>query len=497
MLLIVGGVLAFVYLHRKPSLAPANGRVISDLQNRISRNSLWRENPGLGDPVIIERNGVIYGGFTCKHRQEDISRDFPARSYVSTEGNIVVEQVKELYEGRGYRDTSILCTSKQITVNDADSLRQLHPDSWPYRYDPPYFIDDTNTVYYASFLDQNTGVEETPDLTVVPDADAQSFAISAGSFATSTAAVYREGRVVQGADPKTFIAIGHYFKDKNGVYTSVTGTTGGVLVLAPLRAEYPDGALAPPLDGETFVLERFLRNRGTIFEDGQTRYILFDSEYPLPDRLVALYPADADSFHFLAVSYPPIEGARYDAEDDCTSPYAVDGRHVYADMRFISGADPKSFTLLDQYATRSGAKSTCTLHYARDTRAVYFDGKVVSGADPTSFHPIPFDQAGGNAPYGTDGRTVYYEAEPLPGADPKTFQILWYKGYEGCGAGEYAKDANRVYFKAALVPGADAASFTAPRETDGHFGKDVRGYYDGTTFIGTKFDPKKLECSYG
>ncbi len=486
---IGAGVLAVVSGRDTPPVEGGD-RIVSDLIHRLSRSTL-----DFDQLVIVEKDHQIYAGYACNHRQEDIPRGTPSRSFIAADGSLVVENGEE-----GFRDTSALCNERLLEVQDPNSLRQMHKDKWPLRYDPPYFIDDSNTVYYADFP-INTQERPAFSFHIVPGADAETFIVDdSAQFAKDAHAVYINGRVVNGADPATLrcartsvvcaytSADSFLLQDKHGVYGSATTTPAGTWRLVLVAAVYPDGLPAPALDGATFVAD------GNDLKDKQTRYVRAGKGFQA--AFVAIYPSDTASFHFLNVAYPPHDG--WDAgHNDCTSPYAIDSRHVYCSMHFIS-ADPKSFKLLDEYAAPSSAKWECVLHYARDSQAVYFDGEKLSGADPESFHPIPFpDQKGGREQYGTDGRTVYYGATPLVGADPKTFQILWYQVYEGCGAGEYAKDATHVYFKSMPVPGADAASFTALRETDGRFGKDARGYYDGTTFIGKAVDPSKLECSYG
>ncbi|MDO8572139.1 MAG: DKNYY domain-containing protein [bacterium] len=172
-----------------------------------------------------------------------------------------------------------------------------------------------------------------------------------------------------------------------------------------------------------------------------------------------------------------------------TSAYEIDDTHVYYNKNLIS-ADPDTIEILK--GSLKSMKGDISYLYARDATAVYYAGKPLSGVISATFQPI--ENGSGIHNYGTDGKTVYFGYESIPGADPKTFKILWQTIYEGCGETYYSKDSAHVYLNTTIVPNANPETFES---LINGFGKDMRGYYKGATYIRPTIDLKELVCNYG
>lgn len=174
--------------------------------------------------------------------------------------------------------------------------------------------------------------------------------------------------------------------------------------------------------------------------------------------------------------------------------YATDGVDVYYQDVPVSGADARSFELID---AGSG--------YAADDYAVYYGGKRLSGADPDTFQTLD----GG---FSKDAQHVYQGSELISTADAATFRTFQGTGiakafvadathvytvtgtlipdanpqtftYLGNG---YGKDAERVYYvygengEGGVVQGADPATFVLGTDRDTYDGKDKNyKYYQG------------------
>ena len=164
--------------------------------------------------------------------------------------------------------------------------------------------------------------------------------------------------------------------------------------------------------------------------------------------------------------------------------YAKDARRVYDGTDILVGADSQSFSMV---ASNLGAKNRVT--FAKDKAHVFYDGgwgqnvpSIIVGADPNTFLTLDdYSYFGGYArdahavyfgdkrvqgadpksfqsmaPYGKDKRAVYVGGARIRGADPRTFMFLWSENAEGVG---YAKDAHGVYYGLDRIPGADPATF--------------------------------------
>lgn len=184
----------------------------------------------------------------------------------------------------------------------------------------------------------------------------------------------------------------------------------------------------------------------------------------------------------------------FDRYGNPVSGYEVNNLHAYYNKKLI-GADPITLEVIK--GSLKEMHGYVKYDYAKDANTVYYAGNPLPGAFPATFRPI--ENSSGSHSYGIDGKTVYSGFDPIPSADPKTFKILWQTIWEGCPYTHYSKDATRVYvstttLKAFVVPYADPATFES---LVNGFGKDKRGYYEGTTYLGPTIDLNNFNCGVG
>lgn len=96
--------------------------------------------------------------------------------------------------------------------------------------------------------------------------------------------------------------------------------------------------------------------------------------------------------------------------------YGKTSKKVYRAESVIEGADPATFTIIDD-------------SYSKDSNNVYYGTKSITAADPESFVLLEED-------YAKDAHHVYYFKDIVEGADPETFSIV---------DTSYSKDAHAVY----------------------------------------------------
>ena len=106
--------------------------------------------------------------------------------------------------------------------------------------------------------------------------------------------------------------------------------------------------------------------------------------------------------------------------------YVLDGNFFQIGGTEIEGADPDSFSVIDQ-------------SYAKDINNIYYDGKPVAGANPNSValvtSELPEDSA--NSGYLISDGKVFCYGEIIEGADPTSFSYL---------LGSYAMDKDYLYY---------------------------------------------------
>lgn len=147
--------------------------------------------------------------------------------------------------------------------------------------------------------------------------------------------------------------------------------------------------------------------------------------------------------------------------------YATDGAHVYQYDEVIPGADPDSFTPLDEY-------------YAVDRSSVYYEGRMILGADPSTFEIL------GDGSYAKDAESGFYDGRKIS-SDATAFMMP--------GNYLYAVDSTRVYFNGHIMLDADPATFTVPDPNDYYALDSANVYYEGAIIEGA--DVKTFEVELG
>lgn len=212
------------------------------------------------------------------------------------------------------------------------------------------------------------------------------------------------------------------------------------------------------------------------------------------------------------------------------SNYKKDDNYVYYGTDIVSGADSKTFSIINN-------------EFAKDKNHVYSKGKVLEDSDSSTFviDPIPHDKfnvyllltcvdnqwaqcyriVNGADPatfkvigygFGKDKSHIFYYTETVPEADTTTFTIheggkygytygydknyIFVAGYDRVGVikekcdnldrigGYYLKCDNKVYYVDKLLSGADANTFV-PVGVTADYAKDSKTvYFDGEIVAG-------------
>ena len=208
--------------------------------------------------------------------------------------------------------------------------------------------------------------------------------------------------------------------------------------------------------------------------DSQVRYVMEDRATQPATRLERVVRgADPKSFQVLrqpAQAPGPCANQR--------SEYGRDQRHVFYQWKVIPGADPETYTFLDQ-------------HYARDKTAIYshakrlstrldhfqlLDGGYASDGQRHFYQDVVikgpgFELLGGarqaGRGYARTRDAVYHKGQLIRHADARTFEL--YKPEVGI-----TRDQHAVYFDDRVIRGADPATF---EQVHGYTFKDGRGVY--------------------
>jgi DKNYY family len=277
---------------------------------------------------------------------------------------------------------------------------------------------------------------------MIPDANPVTFTVISDHvvfYAKDSAHVFAGSVALAGADPKTFTLISTSYKPYGKDATHV----------------YLQEKTIPGADPATFTLigiRDYAKDSKHVFMG------LLDLPNADPATFVVLqggFAKDARQVYFGAFLFADADSQSFSItafNDDAKNPtvFAKDKAHVFYQggwasvlPSIIPGADPRTFVTLDHHGYGGG--------YARDAHTVYWGDTAVQDADPKTFQSM--------APYGKDHRTVYLEGKQIAGADPATF-VFVLDTSTGSGSG-YAKDAHTVYYEWDRIPGADPATFAA------------------------------------
>jgi len=137
------------------------------------------------------------------------------------------------------------------------------------------------------------------------------------------------------------------------------------------------------------------------------------------------------------------------------------------------------------YSVRGGALFG---NYAIDKNSVYWNSSIITGADPKTFSVI-LDGLGHITGYAKDARHIYVDDNVLPNADVSSFALIE-DGNGSLSAGYlgWAKDKNDIYSGMQVVTNADVATFVSINDSSGNwtgYAKDKSHVYTSNFIQGT------------
>jgi len=259
------------------------------------------------------------------YRDEIIEGANPA-TFVAPEKNSSLD----IMIGLAHDDHDYYCGTYPLHVADMSSFRQID-DSWA--------VDSLN-VYYI-------GLEAEIGKDIVPIGDYRSFRVLKDSYAADSKNVYYKNRIIEGADPKTFVVLdggNDYGQDKNRVYCQDRATS--IRNLDALKHRNIDNGLH-----ETF------------HTDGKTVY---NSE------LMAM-PVGTDFATIHRVE-------RY-------RDWYADKNRVYYENRLLPEASPQTFRIFPSHYVSEDyvSNNNKSANYSYDGNRVYYRDSLMLGVDVASF----------------------------------------------------------------------------------------------------------------
>jgi len=162
--------------------------------------------------------------------------------------------------------------------------------------------------------------------------------------------------------------------------------------------------------------------------------------------------------------------------------FSTDNENVYFNNQKITGADPKTFNLIQSWGTYSKDRNNVYYDFwdtrlevvvyekvdwvdpksfvyltgeypflMKDNLQIYVHWKAIRWVDLTSFKYLWWEL---NA-YSKDKNNIYINDHILKNADISTFEIIW-SNWHG---GDYTKDKNNVYFNGEIIKWAVSKTF--------------------------------------
>lgn len=122
------------------------------------------------------------------------------------------------------------------------------------------------------------------------------------------------------------------------------------------------------------------------------------------------------------------------------SNYKKDENYVYFGTDIVVGADPKSFSIIDE-------------QFSKDKNHIYYEGDVLEDSDSSTFvvGEIPKDKSNVYLLLTCEDNQWDQCYQKVVGADPATFEPVKYGFY---------KDKSHIFYNTQLVPEADVNTFT-------------------------------------
>ena len=309
----------------------------------------------------------------------------------------------------------------------------------------------------------------------VVDADPASFEDLGNGYARDDQKAFLEGKIIKGADGKTFKCLQKpYAVDASHVFHLRTMMTGadpksfiihGQYLTEDKNDYFWQGDPIHVADKKTFVIIGDKDNEFTQWaKDKYNAYYMGEQPVPL---------ADYDSFHVIR----EIDGSGLQGS------YAADKYRVYCKDHIVEGADPETFTEVnenvgqDKYRVYLLWEATDVKDYSQlsEISGFYSDGShiytlefvMLEDADSRTFRQLG-SQWYGNGSWYVDKDHVWWrephvvEVKEVKEADAATFQLVQvYNHSDGTTdtSESFAKDKSHVFYRGSVIPDADPATF--------------------------------------
>ncbi len=321
------------------------------------------------------------------------------------------------------------------------------------------------------------------------------------SYSKDVNHVYYWYEILEGADPASFRALNEYYSaDMRHVWyndETIEGANPATFV-APDKSESLYFSFALAHDDHDYYCRSHplhVADMGSVKKVGN--YWAIDSQnvyYLGIDAKIGKYKTPIGDYStFRELSYR----------------YAADAKCVYYENKLVEGADPGSFSVLEDEQDY-GKDKNCVYYQARGTSirdlntlrhknmkdglrdAFHTDGTTVynpklmpmpAGCDFSTIHRVERYRD-----WYADKNQVYYENRLLPKANPQTFRVfqLHYVSEDHVSTNnkdhDYSHDGDRVYYRDSLILGADIASFICGYDfvDSCSFAFDKNRYYQGS-----------------
>lgn len=308
----------------------------------------------------------------------------------------------------------------------------------------------------------------------VVDADPSTFEDLGNGYARDDQKAFLEGRIIEGADGKTFKCLKKPFAvDANHVFIldvmidadPKSFRIHGQYLTEDKNDYFWRGNPIHVSDKRSFVIIGDKDYYGTKWaKDKNNAYYMGEQPVPL---------ADYDSFHVIKeTDSRGVQGS-----------YAADKYRVYCKDHIVEGADPETFTEVnenvgqDKYRVYLLWKATVIKDYNQlsEISGFYSDGshiytrefEMVEDADARTFRQLGSQWYGYGSWY-VDKDHVWWrekhvvEIKEVKEADAATFQLVQVYNYSDGTTDtseSFAKDKSNVFYRGSIIPGADPATF--------------------------------------
>lgn len=189
----------------------------------------------------------------------------------------------------------------------------------------------------------------------------------------------------------------------------------------------------------------------------------------------AFFAKDKNHIYFESHPFKDLDiGSFQFVGDSCGGQLVKDKNHVYSTYSIQYGTDP-DYIIPPLENIKAASYQFVDKFYGKDEQFVYYKGIAITGSDPKTFALLD--------DYARDNNHVFYQGLLVENLDAATFQLI-----EG---GGYMKDKNGVYFgldvkdeggrpahfSGRKISGADPGSFTMIKGEKVDYARDKSGFY--------------------